>query len=127
MVWGLLTRCSVTAHLIQEIFATWLPEDQLQVFSADQEAKLYEGVQAWILDEVALEGWQGPFLLLGAVPSAASWEAPPVLKKPFKLEQFLKHLLQISSAWASSYTLGPYTFYPQKRLLQDKAGKTLML
>ncbi|MGL4426429.1 MAG: winged helix-turn-helix domain-containing protein [Alphaproteobacteria bacterium] len=126
LVWGLLTRCSVTAHLIQEIFATWLPEAQLQIFSSEQEAKCYEGVQAWIWDETALEAWKWPFLFLGAAPK----EAPlggDVLEKPFKLEQFLKHLQQISNACASSYSLGFYTFYPQKRLLQGKDGKTVML
>lgn len=126
MIWGLLTRCSVTAHLIQEIFAAWLPEDQLQVFSSEQEAECCEGVQAWILDETALEGWKGPFLFLGAAPEKALL-GEDVLEKPFRLEQFLKHLQQISNACSSAYTLGPHTFYPQKRLLQGKEGQRVML
>jgi hypothetical protein len=130
LVWGLLTRCSVTAHLIQEIFATWLPGAQLQVFSSEQEAKSCEPIQAWIWDDVVLEGWKGPLLFLGALPSSFPEGAPlggDVLEKPFKLEQFLKHLQQISKTLASSYTLGPHTFYPQKRLLQGKDGQIMML
>ncbi|MGL5784848.1 MAG: winged helix-turn-helix domain-containing protein [Alphaproteobacteria bacterium] len=126
MVWGLLTQCSVTAHLIREIFATWLPEDQLQVFSSEQEAKRCEWLQAWILDETALKNWQGPFLRLGVASEEVSLEGD-FLEKPFKLEPFLKYLQQIRKACSSSYTLGSHTFYPQKRLLQGKQGQAIIL
>jgi Transcriptional regulatory protein, C terminal len=133
LVWGLLTQCSVTAQLIREIFATYLPAVPLQVFSSEQEAKRSEAVQAWIWDEVALEawrGWKGPCLFLGAPPLPLLEGLPlggEILEKPFQLGPFLKYLQQLSQVFASVYTVGPYRFHPKTRALQAQDGRMVVL